>query len=113
MGVIGTAYATVIAQALSCVFCVVYIVFKLPILHLNKGDFKINRSACFQLLKMGLPTGGCSSVTAVGGVVLQGVINGFGSDVVAAFTSGTRVEQLMIQPAYSFGMAIASYSGQN
>lgn len=113
MGVIGTAYATVIAQALSCVFCVVYIVFKLPILHLNKEDFKINRSACFQLLKMGLPTGGCSSVTAVGGVVLQGVINGFGSDVVAAFTSGMRVEQLMIQPAYSFGMAIASYSGQN
>lgn len=113
MGVVGTAYATVIAQALSCVFCVVFIIFKLPILHLHKEDFEFNRSTCMQLMKMGLPTGGCSSVTAVGGVVLQGVINGFGSDVVAAFTSGTRVEQLMVQPAYSFGMAIAAYSGQN
>ena len=113
MGVIGTAYATVIAQAVSCVLCVVYIIFKLPILHLHRSDFKFNGSSCWQLLKMGLPTGGCSSVTAVGAVVLQGVINGFGSDVVAAFTSGNRVEQLMVQPAYSFGMAIVAYVGQN
>lgn len=47
-------------------------------------------------------------MTGIGGVVLQGAINGFGSDVVAAFTSGGRVENLMIQPAYSFGMASAA-----
>ena len=113
MGVIGTAYATVIAQAISCILCVIYIICKLPILRLKRSDFDFNGASCLQLLKMGLPTGGCASVTGIGGVVLQGAINGFGSDVVAAFTSGGRVENLMIQPAYSFGMASAAYVGQN
>lgn len=112
MGVIGTAYATVIAQAISCILCVIYIICKLPILRLKRSDFDFNGASCLQLLKMGLPTGGCASVTGIGGVVLQGAINGFGSDVVAAFTSGGRVENLMIQPAYSFGMASAAYVGQ-
>lgn len=113
MGVIGTAYATVIAQAVSCLLCIAYIIFKVPILRFKKSDFRFHPSTCLQLLKMGIPTGCCFSITAIGAVVLQGSINSFGSDVVAAFTTGNKVEILMAQPIFSFGTAIAAYCGQN
>ena len=60
-------------------------------------------------MKMGA-TGRMRFVTTKG---REGAINYRRADVVAAFTSGGRVENLMIQPAYSFGMASAAYVGQN
>ncbi len=57
MGVEGCAYATVIAQAISAICCLVFIIKKFPILHLKKADFEISLTSFRYLLALGIPMG--------------------------------------------------------
>lgn len=113
MGVAGAAYATIISQAVSCVLCLIYMSKKHPILKLKKNDWDVDYRIIKKLLNLGIPTALQSSVTAVGVMVIQSTINNFGSTIVAAYTAASKVEQLATQPGFTFGLAMATYTGQN
>lgn len=113
MGIAGAALATVIAQAISCVCCFIYIVKRFPILHLKRSDWKIDLQLCGHLIGLGLPAALQYSVTAIGGMFVQSTINVLGVDAVVAYTAANKVEQLAIQPMVSFGIAMGAYAGQN
>ena len=113
MGVAGAAWATVIAQGVSGVLCFVYMKFKFPILRLKKEDWKAEPWMYRRHLFIGLPMAFQFSITAVGTVILQGALNLFGSTKIAAYTAASKVEQLVTQPAGTFGVTMANYSGQN
>lgn len=66
-----------------------------------------------RLARMGIPTALSNSVTAIGCMILQVTINGFGSTVVAAYTAASKVEQLTTQPTFTFGLAAATFTAQN
>lgn len=112
-GVAGAAIATIIAQGLSGVLCLIYANVKYPILHLRKEHFVITRDSLRKHLGIGLPMAFQFSITAVGVIILQSALNTFGSQKIAAFTAASKVEQLVTQPASTFGTAIATYTGQN
>ncbi len=113
MGVSGAAYATNIAQGFSAVLCLIYSYKKFQVLRLKKEDFKVELSYYIKHLKVGVPMGLQFSVTAVGIIIVQSAINVFGSTVIASYTASSKVLQLVMQPATSFGVTIANYSGQN
>ncbi|MGI5958633.1 MAG: MATE family efflux transporter [Massiliimalia sp.] len=113
MGVAGVAVATIISQIVSCILCLVYMKKKHPILTLSRRHWKWDPEMVRQLVKMGLPTAFQNSVTGIGIMMLQTVVNGFGSTIVAAYTAASKVQQLSTQPLMSFGMAMATYVGQN
>lgn len=113
MGVEGAAYATITAQLISFVLCFIYTKKHYPILRLNKSHFKWDKELAQTLLKVGVPSALSMSITALGVMVLQGTINGLGSDIVAAFTAGTKVEQFFTMPTMTIGMAMATFAGQN
>ncbi|MGN0505299.1 MAG: MATE family efflux transporter [Lachnospiraceae bacterium] len=113
MGVAGAAWATVIAQGVSGVLCFVYMKFKFPILRLKKEDWTAEPWMYRRHLFIGLPMAFQFSITAVGTVILQGALNLFGSTKIAAYTAASKVEQLVTQPAGTFGVTMANYSGQN
>lgn len=113
MGVAGAAYATVIAQIVSGLLCLIYMIKRFPILHFQKGDGRWDNALAWQHLRLGLPMAFQFSVTAVGVMILQGAVNAFGSRVVAGYTAASKVEQLVIQPMQTFGITMATYSGQN
>lgn len=113
MGVAGVAYATVIAQGISYLLCLIYMHFKHPMLRLKKQDWKIDRQMIVELIRIGLPTAFQNSVTGLGILILQVIINGFGSTVVAAYTAASRVQQLCHQPMFSLGLALTTYVAQN
>lgn len=113
MGVAGAAYATVISQGVSGLLCFIYIKKKFPILKFQKKDWKINTNTMKRLLKIGLPMSFQFSITAIGVMILQSAINGFGSTVVAAFTAASKVEPLATMPLASLGVTMATYTGQN
>lgn len=113
MGVSGAAYATNIAQGFSAVLCLIYSYKKFQVLRLKKEDFKVELSYYTKHLKVGVPMGLQFSVTAVGIIIVQSAINVFGSTVIASYTASSKVLQLVMQPATSFGVTIANYSGQN
>lgn len=113
MGVAGAGWATVVSQGVSGVFCFVYMMKKYPMMHLKKEDFLADRWMYGRHLFIGLPMAFQFSITAIGTVILQGALNLFGSTTIAAYTAACKVEQLVTQPAGTFGVTMANYAGQN
>lgn len=113
MGVAGAAWATILAQSVSAVLCLLYMLKKFPALRTKRTDWKPDGHMMHQLSRMGVPTALSSSVTAIGCMILQVTINGFGSTIVAAYTAATKADQLATQPMFTFGMATATYTAQN
>ena len=113
LGVAGAAYATVIAQLISGILSVAYILIRYPELHVKKEHFAWSTSFASRHLKIGIPMAFQFSITAIGVIVLQGALNKFGPNVIAAFTAANKVEQLIAVAAFSFGTVMANYTGQN
>lgn len=113
IGVAGAAYATVISQGVAGLLCLIYTAKKYPILKLEKKHFITGTKHFVTHLKIGLPMALQFSITAIGVIILQSAINSFGSNVVAAHTSASKVEQLVMQPSITFGVTMATYCAQN
>lgn len=113
MGVSGAAWATIIAQIVSGLLCLLYIKKRLPILHLQKEDWNVSKWEIIQHLRVALPMGFQMSIIAIGAVVLQFVLNELGGNAVAAFTVAQKIDQIATQPMGSFGTTIAAYTAQN
>ena len=113
MGVAGAGFATIIAQAVSGLLCLIYVAKKFPELHLKKKDFKWDSKFALRHLTLAVPMAFQMSVTAIGVMVVQSVLNSFGSTVIAGYTAANKIEQLVSQPQISFGVTMATYVGQN
>ncbi len=109
----GVAIATVLSQGISAIFSYIYIKRKFPIFQFQKGDWKIDWAMISRLLKVGLPGAIQFSVCAIGVIFVQIAINGFGSDIVAAYSVGNKIENIYSQMFPAIGMAISTYAGQN
>lgn len=112
-GVAGAAYATVIAQLVSGVCCLVYMIKRYPILRMKKENLRPNRHLTGRLLYIGLPMAGQFSITAVGSTIIQSAVNSLGSGVVAAVTAAGKVQIMLCQPMETMGITMATYCGQN
>ncbi|WP_291651713.1 MATE family efflux transporter [Clostridium sp.] len=113
MGVAGAAWATIISQGVSGLLCIVYTYKKYKILRLKKDDFKVKSRVYKKHLKIGIPMALQFSITAAGIMTVQGALNVFGSSAIAAYTAASKVLQIVMQPAITFGVTMATYCGQN
>lgn len=113
MGVQGAAYATVLAQLLSVVLCLIRIFRKFPILHIQKEDFRFERELMAEMYKSGLSMGLMSCLVGIGTILLQSAINTLGTTVIVAHTAARKVFELVSLPNSVLGSAMATYCGQN
>ena len=113
MGVFGASFATVFSQAVAGFGSLWYIARHYHELRWSKEEGKLSRDHCLKLCNMGIPMGLQCSITAIGSVVLQGAVNGLGSDIVAAQTAGSKAAQFLSVPLESIGTAMTTYSSQN
>ena len=113
MGVQGAAYATVLAQLLSVVLCLIRIFRKFPILHIQKEDFRFDRELMAEMYKSGLSMGLMSCLVGIGTILLQSAINTLGTTVIVAHTAARKVFELVSLPNSVLGSAMATYCGQN
>ncbi len=112
-GVAGVAWATVLSQAVSALLCLLYMFRRYPRLRPEKKDWLLNRALLREYLGTGLPMTLQSMALSVGMFVITAVINSHGSDVVAAYTIGSKVEQLAVLSFSSMAFSFSVYSGQN
>ena len=113
LGCAGAAIATITAQAVSGLLCIVFIAKKKEILWLAKEHRKGSRAVSAELLAMGLPTGLQYSITAIGSMVMQSANNGLGSIYVSGFTAGMRIKQFAMCPFDAIGTAVSVFCSQN
>ncbi|GHV78440.1 MATE family efflux transporter [Spirochaetia bacterium] len=112
-GVEGAAYATVIAQILSGLLCVLVIVKKIPVLRIRKEDWKISKTDMAEHIRVAMPMGFQMSIIAIGVVVLQFALNRLGTTAVAAFTAAQKIDMVAAMPMQSFGVTMATFTAQN
>lgn len=113
MGVEGTALATVISQGVSGLICLVYMKKRYPILRMEVRERRPDRRCMARLCYMGIPMGLQYSVTAIGTLIIQTTMNGFGSAAVAGATAATRIHGFLACPIEALGATMAPYTGQN
>lgn len=113
MGIQGVALATVVSQSISAILCLFYIVRRYPSLHLSRSDWALQWPMIGNLLRIGIPSALQFSVCALGVMFVQAFINKMGSDTVAAFSVGIKIEQLATLPLGTLGIAMTTFAGQN
>ena len=111
-GVAGAAVATVIAQVVASIYCYVELN-RSGGITLSKEEFQIEGRLCIRLLKLSMPLAFQNGIIAVGGMIVQFVVNGFGVLFIAGYTATNKLYGVLEIAATSFGYAISTYVGQN
>ena len=111
-GIAGAAAATVIAQLISCLVCL-WALRSLPIPRIEKSQWRPSAPLVRCLLILGAPLALQNTIIAVGGMVVQSVVNSFGVLFVAGYTATNKLYGLLEIAATSFGFSMATYTGQN
>ena len=112
-GCAGAAIATITAQAISGICCLIVISRKMELMWLGKDDRHMRKEAAQELLLMGIPTGLQYSITAIGSMVMQSANNGLGSVYVSAFTAAMRIKQFAMCPFDAVSTAASVFCSQN
>ena len=113
MGAKGAAVATVIAQGVSGILCLFYIIAKIPILHLKREDLDVGSTIYKNQLRIGVPMALQYSITAIGTMMVQSSLNILGSTLAAAYTAAGKIEQVVTQAYVAMGTTMATYAAQN
>lgn len=113
MDVDGVAWATLLSQAISAAGCIVFMFKKYPELKLTKSDMSPNVKVMGKIFVMGAQMALQSAMLSVGMMVITRIINSYGSDVVAAFTVGSNVQNLAVMLFSNFSFGFSVYVGQN
>lgn len=112
LGVLGVALATDLAQILSCMVCWGGVK-RSGAFVLKRSDFAPDGALDWALLKLGIPVALMNSITAIGVMLLQSVVNSLGSVYVAGYTAANKLVNFLEQPSLVLGMAMGVYAGQN
>ena len=113
LGVAGAALATVLAQVISGVLCLAYVLKILPMLRLRRGELRLNPRIAKQILIYGVPTGLQMSIISISDMTLQSRINTYGTALVVAYGVCIKVEGVGWQVAEAIGSSVCTFVGQN
>ncbi len=112
-GVGGAAFATVIAQAVSGIGIAIYVWLKEPELRLSKDDFTINKATMLEVIRHSFAACIQQSVMNFGILMIQGLVNSFGTIVMASFAAAVKIDSFAYMPAQEFGNAFSLFISQN
>ena len=113
LGVRGVAIATIIAQGVSAVLSLAYVSKKLKFLNTSKKHLKISKEIFALVARYSVLTSVQQSIMNFGILVVQSLVNTFGSTVMAAFAAGVKIDSFAYMPVQDFGNAFSTYVAQN
>lgn len=112
-GVAGAAEATVISQAVSGVGLAAYTLLREPSLRVTRKHMRFSRSGIREIAKYSVLTCIQQSVMNFGILMVQGLVNSFGTTVMAAFAAAVKIDTFAYMPAQEFGNAFSLFTAQN
>ena len=113
MGVEGTAAATVIAQAICIILCLIYILRKANILIPRAQHFRFDGQLYRSLVEHGLSMALMSAFVSVGSIILQSAINRFGTMIIAGHICARTIFMVSIIPLSALALSSATFVSQN
>ncbi len=113
MGVAGVAWATFLCQGISCVFAVIVVFRRLAKIN-TEGKIQVFSKELFKKIAViAIPSIIQQSFISVGNIIIQGVINGFGSGAIAGYSAAVKLNNLVITSFTTLGNGISNYTSQN
>lgn len=111
-GVAGAAIATIIAQLIAFLYCVLSLR-KMQMIKLCRDDWKFDKKMVFRLSSMGLSLSCNHTLVAVGGMILQSAINRQGALFVTGYTAANKLYGLLESSAFALEYSVTTYTAQN
>ena len=112
MGVAGVAWATLIAQGISAVLSFAVLIKNLNGLE-GKQKTLFDTMELSEMTRIAIPSILQQSTVSIGMMLVQSVVNGFGSEALAGFSAAMRIESICVVPMSAIGNAVSSYTAQN
>ena len=113
MGVAGVAWATFLCQGVSCVLAVVVVLLRLRKIHIE-GKVQVFSGALLKrFIMIAVPSTLQQSFVSVGNIIIQSVINEFGTDVMAGYSAAVKLNNLVITSFTTLGNGISNFAAQN
>lgn len=112
-GIQGAAFATVLSQAISGFGIAFYTWIKEPSLRPDLSLFQFHKKDCMEVIRYSLAASIQQSVMNFGILMVQGLINSFGTAVMAAYAAAVKIDSLAYMPAQEFGNAFSLFISQN
>lgn len=113
LGVAGSAIATVIAQGISCILCIIYAYLKVPLISLGTDELILDKPLLKRTIQYSWLSALQQTFLYIGRLLVQGVVNPFGTNAIAAYNSVTRVDAFVLSPGDGFAASVSTYSAQN
>ena len=113
LGVGGAAFATVLAQFVSGIGILLYTLLRFPDLRPKKDDCRCSRKALGRILNLSLMTCLQQSIMNFGILMIQGLVNSFGTVIMAAFAAAVKIDSFAYMPVQDFGNAFSTFVAQN
>ena len=113
MGVAGVAWATFLCQGVSCVLALLFVFARLRKIETNEKGKTFSFSLLKKIAVIAIPSILQQSFISVGNIMIQGVINGFGSGVIAGYSAAIKLNNLVITSFTTLGNGISNYTAQN
>ena len=113
LGVGGAAFATVLAQFVSGIGILLYTLLRFPDLRPKKDDCRCSRKALGRILNLSLLTCLQQSIMNFGILMIQGLVNSFGTVIMAAFAAAVKIDSFAYMPVQDFGNAFSTFVAQN
>jgi len=112
MGIAGVAWATLIAQGISALLS--FLVLEAQLRKFDTGSTAVFAGKeLLPMSKIALPSILQQSTVSIGMMLVQSVVNGFGSETLAGFSAAMRIESMCVVPMIGIGNALSSYTAQN
>lgn len=112
-GVLGAALATVAAQGLSALLCILYVSRNVPELHFSWRTLRIDWTLARRTLVYGGFTALQQCAQPIGNLIIQGTVNTLGVSAAAAFSAARKIEDIGLLPGRSISSAMTALIAQN
>lgn len=113
MGVSGVAWATFLCQGVSCILALIFVFRRLSSIRCEEKCPLFSWSLLKDIAVIAIPSILQQSFISVGNIVIQGIINGFGSGVMAGYSASVKLNNLVITSFTTLGNGISNYTAQN
>lgn len=113
LGVGGAALATVLAQLVSVIACIWYMMTKCHNLHISKKHMVFERKIAADLISTGFSMAMMLAVVSIGTVALQSAVNSFDKDVIAAHTAARKMDELFMVVFATVATTASTFASQN
>jgi putative MATE family efflux protein len=112
-GIKGAAWATVVSQGIAFFSAIIYLNKTHKLIRLKLKELAFDKEMFWKSFNIGLPSGFQQTFVSIGMIALFRIVNGYGANIIAAFSVAGRIDNFAMMPAMNFGHALSTFTGQN